>query len=354
MSHELEQAPDGTASISYDDRQGDLWHRLGQGVKGLMTVRQALEAARMDRHLRIEPVPMPFRLTEDGQVFEAVNTLADQYFIVLEGKEYPDGAIYPDKVVGILGKGGAEAQVALSMQDRLEIAEFTLRASEGQAVFSTAGMLRDGREGFACLELPDTVIDPNGIHDIIANYATLAWGLGGTRTTELGASNVRVVCANTLAWHRSEQTKVIEVRHTSATVKARLEQAAKHWAMAQNRAQALAILAQRLLEVRGRKMDLVTKVVNGCIGERPKDKGRTQTTWDNRLAELEVLSASKTNDVGDNGWAAYNTYTEWLDWQAPIRCREGEQPEVCRLEDQFDGKNDDRKIKAAELLLTLN
>jgi len=351
MSHELEQDAQGIASIAYDDSLGDLWHRLGQGVRGLMTTDEALKAAHMDRHIRIVPVPVP-----EGTHW----SIPQQYMVVLEGGLFDGGntlAEFPDKVVGIGGQGFADAHATFSMRDRLELAEFTLKASEGQATWSSVGMLRDGTQGFACLSLPDTVIDPDGIRDVIANYATVVWSFNSSLKTLLSDSNVRVVCANTLAAHLGTDTKILEVKMTSSTAKDRFAQGAKHWAMAQDKAKAMEILANRLLAVRGRKMDLVRAVADVVIGKEParesaEKPGRKLTTYKNKLEQLEVLTYATTNNVGDNGWAAYNVVTEWLDWFSPIKC-DGKDEMVCRFEDQFDGTNNNKKIEVAERLLAL-
>ena len=348
MSHELEQDANGVASIAYDDTLGDLWHRLGHGLRGLMTTDQALRAAHMDRHVRIDPVPTP-----EGARW----SIPKQYMVVLEGGAYEDGAVFQDKVVGIGGEGFAESHRTFTVRDRLELTEFTLKASSGEATWTSTAFLRDGRQGFACLSLPDTVIDPNGIADVIANYATVVWSFDSSLKTLLSTSNVRVVCANTLAAHLNDDHKIIEVKHTSATTKDRFAQASKHWALAQDRAKAMKILAERLLAVRGAKMDLVRAAADIVIGKRPQAEsaekpGRKLTTYRNKLEQLEILSHSHTNDVGENGWAAYNTLTEWLDWQSPIKC-DGQDEMVCRFEDQFDGVNDAKKIAIADRLLAL-
>lgn len=351
MSHELEMAG-GQASMAAAGSIADIWHRLGQAHgDGLMTVDQALELGRMNRHLRIEKVPQPYAFTATGDVRTARFVIPDLYYLILEGGTFGDVEI-EDKVVGVCGKGAADAHSTLSIRDRGTIAEFAVNASDGAAVVSSAGLIKDGRQGFICLALDDTVIDPHGIADVIANYATVVWGFDGDLSTELGGSNVRVVCKNTMAWHMQEAQRILKVRHTSATAKERMEQGAKLWAIAQDRAAAMTVLANRLLLVRGKKMDLVTKVIDGVFGKRPEEKGAKQTRYDNKIEALEVLSHSPTNDVGDNGWAAYNVFTEWADWQAQIKCNGREEAE-CRYEAQFDGTNDAAKAKVAERLLAL-
>lgn len=351
MSHELELVG-GQASLSAAGSINDLWHGLGFGnAGGLMTVKEALKLARMNRHLRVEKVPAPYSLTAEGEVRQSRFVIPDLYYLVLEGGTFGDVEI-EDKVVGVCGKGAADAHATLSIQDRGEIAEFAVNASNGAAVVSTAALIKDATQMFICLKLDDTVIDPHGIADVIANYATVVAGFDSSLSTELGGSNVRVVCKNTMAWHMEEAQRILKVRHTSSTAKGRMEQGAKLWAIAQDRAGAMAILAQKLLEVRGNKMDLVRHVVDGVIGKKPEEKGRKQTIWLNKMETIEVLAHAPTNNVGDNAWAALNVITEFVDWQSPIKCN-GVDETQCRFEAQFDGTNDAIKAKTAERLLAL-
>lgn len=343
--HELEQNGGRTSFAAAGPRLG-VWHALGQYLEGEMTAEEAMRAAHMNRRIFIEPVTVP------DETQWAIPRL---YHVILEGEAGLDeeGELYeiPAKVVGVHGEGGAAAHAEFSMRDRFDIAEFTLHASKGEAVWSSAGMLRDGTQGFACMRAPDIIIDPNGLNDIIASHATVSWSFDGSRATELGASFVRTVCANTLRAHDNNKSTVIKVKHTSATAAERMALAATHWAKAQDEAKALRLMAEELLRVQGARLQLNRLVER--FDPKPKDDSskRTKSLWQRRQDQRDLVFHSPTNDVGDNGWKAYNTWTEWLDWVADVKCAADKTEADCRYGNQFDGVHDDAKRAAAALIL---
>jgi len=352
MPADLEQFTDGNQTVtafSFAGDRADIWHRLGQGLGRTMTAEEAMRAAHMDRLIRVDPIPVP---TEGGRW-----AIPQPYYITLEGKMFmtEDGSFVnvEDKVVGVHGKGGADAHANFTMRDRFDLAEAAIHVSQGGAVWSTAGMLADGVKGFACMEAPATIIDPQGIRDIIKNYLTIVWSFDGSRATELGASNVRVVCANTLAMHDGSRDTVIKVKHTSFTAKERFQLAADQWALAQDRSKAYQLQAERMLAIRDAQT-VLSKIVEKFEPGRDGASKREQSLRKTKLDNLQVLLHSPTNDVGDNAWKAYNTYTEYLDWVVPIKLSKGETEADRRLSNQFDGTYDVRKAKVAEFVLSLS
>jgi phage/plasmid-like protein (TIGR03299 family) len=352
MSHEIEINA-GVASMAYaETARPDIWHRLGQEIAGrAMTADEAMRAANMDRAIRVLPAALPDGVDEWG--IERPN------LIVLDGKMAvgDDGTLIdiPAKVVGVAGKSGGAAHETFSMLDRFELAEEAIHASHGAAVWSTAGMLRSGTQGFATMESPATVIDPNGVADVIRNYLTVSWSFDASRPTILAGSNVRVVCANTLRAHDSGAVEVIKVKHT-AGAKDRMRLAAQHWAQAQDEVAALRLQAERMLAVRdgrkvlGRILETVNPRPTAETGEPSK---RAVTEWEKRQDAITTLYYAPTNEpaVGDNGWAAYNAVVEYLDWESAVRCGEGENDADRRMANQFDGIWNDAKAVTAGLIL---
>jgi hypothetical protein len=78
---------------------------------------------------------------------------------------------------------------------------------------------------------------------------------------------------------------------------------------------------------------------------------RAKTLAAARRDKIDTLWYSPTNDVGDNGWAVYNTITEYLDWESPVKCADGVTDLDRRMENQFDGIWDDEKSALADLIL---
>lgn len=356
MSHELEQIivnDTVVTNFAFAGKRADIWHRLGQQYDGrLMTAAEAMEAANMDRTVTTVPVPA---LTDDfGDALYVADGLDLPHYVVLEGKpiitENGDLGSIPTKIVGVTGSQGAVGHADLSIHDRFLFAEEAIKASQNEAVWSTAGMLRDGRQAFATMEAPPVIIDPNGAADIIRKYLTVTWSFDGSRATELGTSDIRVVCANTLALHDGGKQKVIKVKHTSQAEN-RMRLAAEHWAMAQDAAAAVKIKAERLMAIRDGKQ-VLRKICDEVLDLKhdAAASSRQNTIRANKRDELFTLFHADTNldAVGDNAWAAVNTVTEWLDWYSPVK---GADQEIAHLRAQFDGTYDTLKSSIYDFAL---
>jgi hypothetical protein len=360
VSHELETINvngQEVASFSFSGLRKNIWHRLGQqfGIADrLMSAQEAMEAAHMDRTLRVVDFP-----DVEGVEHWSIDRPS---VLVLEGKMFmtEDGQFgsIPDKVVGLAGNQAVQGHAGLTMLDRFQLAEAAIHASQGAAVWSTAGLLRDGTQGFATMEAPPIVIDPNGIKDVIQQYLTLTWSFNGSRKTELGASNIRVVCANTQAMHDMEKRPVIGVKMTSGSYD-RMQLASDQWARAQDEGAALALQAERMLAV-GNGSNVLKGLCEEVLGITVKDatlSKRARTIRENKLDELRVLYHASTNSaaVGDNGYAAFQTVVEYLDWFSPVKADADDQAAVttAHVANQFDGTYDSLKAKAAEYVLAV-
>lgn len=327
----------GNTSFAFSGARTDIWHRLGQQFDGgLMTADEAMRLSNMDRTLQFVPVTPP-----EGLRFANTAQFTDQWYAVLDGKIAvdDDGKILEiePKIVGRGGEQFKAGHESLTVRDRFLLAEAAIHVSEGQAVWSTAGLLRDGTQGFATMESPPIVIDPFGVADVIRNYMTIKWAFDSSFQTELGGSNIRVVCANTLAAHDGAKRSIIKVKMTRGASE-RFQLAADHWAMAQNEVQALKLKGERMIrmaEGQGRKA--LVGLAENVLGINPKtaETKRAKTIQQNKLDELVALYYAPTNSVavGDNAWAAAQTVTEWFDWFSPVK---GEDALTERVANQFD------------------
>lgn len=350
--HELE-INDDAVSFAFAGVRQDIWHRLGQQFDGdgLMTADEAMSLANMNREITTIPVPAT---DEHGMPFHVADGLDMPHFVILQGTAIgvsadgnPIGA--PTKIVGITGSQGAVGHADLQIRDRFELAEAAIFASNGEARWSTAGLLRDGRQGFATMEAPPTIIDPDGCRDIIRKYLTVTWSFDGSRSTELGVSDVRVVCANTMGAHDRNKQAIIKVKHTSKAEE-RMALAAQHWAMAQNSSEALKVFAERMI----RKADGKTALRKICdevlnLKHDPDASDQTNTIRARKRDEIYTLYHASTNAeaVGDNCWAAYQTVVEYFDWFGDVK---GKDKDLTRLRNQFDGTHDGIKQKVAGFL----
>jgi len=350
--HALEQSNNGHTSFAFTGKRTDIWHRLGQQftTAASMNVDEAMSLANMDRELEFHELQLP-----EGTIL--ADGLDTTYLAVLDGKQgiSPEGDLWelPRKVVGMGGKQWRTGQEGLTVRDRMEIAEKAIHVSQGEAVWTTAGMLRDGRVGFAVMEAPPIIIDPNGVQDIVRSYLTVQWSFDGSRATELAASHIRVVCANTLAVHDGEKQTIIKVKSTR-NAHERYELAAEHWAMAQDAAAATKLRAERLLATaEGNGKKVLLGIAEQVLKIQPKEleDGRAKTIQNNKLDELMLLYSASTNSeaVGDNAYAAVQTVVEWLDWFSPVK---GEDKTSAHLANQFDGTYASVKAQAEAFALS--
>lgn len=358
MSHELEQIIVNNETVSnfaFTGGRTDIWHRLGQQFEEsdrLMTAEEAMARANMDRKITTVPVDIPNN--EWGDPLVPAEGLDMPHYVVLEGKPIvtPEGNLgsIPDKIVGITGSQGSQGHAGLSILDRFLYAEEAIKASRHEAVWSTAGLLRDGRQGFATMEAPPVVIDPNGVKDVIRRYLTVTWAFDGSRGTELGASDIRVVCGNTERMHDLIKRALIKVRTTS-NADNRLRLAAEHWAMSQNAYAETKIRAERMLAIPdGKKM--LRRICDEVLEFKQDvdNSKRANAIAERKRDELVLLYESSTNSgaVGDNAWAAYNTVTEYLDWFSDVK---GDDKTLAHLRRQFDGTDDNIKLAVADFIL---
>jgi len=150
--------------------------------------------------------------------------------------------------------------------------------------------------------------------------------------------------------HDQSKRTLIKVKATSGAHD-RMALAAQHWANSQNEAAALALQGERMLAVtNGRQVMrvLAEKVLGlGTDATMPK---RQVSIRENKLQEVMALYYGPTNAgaVGDNGYAAFQTALEYLDWYAPVK---GDDPTTQRVANQFDGVNDKLKLAAAAYVL---
>lgn len=84
------------------------------------------------------------------------------------------------------------------------------------ARWETAGSIKNGTVVFASLALErETVIDANGVHDVIKNYLLLFTSHDGSTAINAMVTPVRVVCQNTLNMAIAGAKQSFKIRHTN-------------------------------------------------------------------------------------------------------------------------------------------
>jgi len=333
MSHELEVNEAGKASFVWRKEGGAPWHRLGTPVSGHQTAETILTAAGADYEVTLLPV---MYTSPDGSISE----MDDRYITARLNK---DGGVTPFEVVKDRYRIVQNETVLLKALN-------VCGASKGDAVMDTCGVLKDGREFFATIDLGTLVIDPSGVKDEIARYLVVHTSHDGTTPITYANTDIRAVCKNTIRFGQSVAQSIITARHTANYEKA-LEEANQVLQISSDWAKSFKETAERLLAVPvpagSRKIDTV---LNGLWPERDADTDRKKDNRDQTLMLVRGLFGSVKNagGYGHNGWSLFNAVGEYYDhhWF------EDEQRNA-KASMQIGNKSYQMKTRTADLILNL-
>lgn len=296
MAHEIEMR-NGVNSFAYAGAPG--WHSLGQEVTGdaILDHRAFLKAANMEWSVRKTPLYMrdsngDMKITNDS--FAVVRDVDEAY-------------------MGTVGPQWEPIQPAEALE------WFQPVIDSGSATFETAGSLRDGRVIFALARInakQEEVVKG----DAINRYCLLSTSFDGTQATRCGFTNVRVVCANTLAMTKNKNdagNKLIRIRHhrkqhdVLAKVREIMTLATSQFeaTMEQYR-----FLAKSRIASHKDLLEYVVKVLDVDVDEN----GEMSTRSANRVKAISDLAyVGVGSDLAEGTWwNAYNAVTEFLSHQA--------------------------------------
>jgi phage/plasmid-like protein (TIGR03299 family) len=179
----------------------------------------------------------------------------------------------------------------------------------------TCGVLNDGREFFACLDLGALIVDPNGINDKIQRYLLVRNGHDGKTAITYANTSIRAVCKNTVVAGLKSANAVFTARHTRNAESA-IEDATEVLKLSTVWASNFNIVATQLLSVPilagSSQLD---KVVNTVFPHRKDETDRQKKNIDDIHLMVRGLYVNDKNagGYGFNGWSAYNAIGEYLD-----------------------------------------
>lgn len=296
------------------------WHGLGKEVtdESIMTNAGAfLKEAHCDWEVKSEPVHRP-----DGTVMPKWKVT----YAEIEGKRHD---------LGIVGKKYNP------LQNSEAFSFFQPWLDNGLARFETGGYLFGGQKiwALARINLPQQEIAQD---DCVERFVMLSNAHDGTKAVRVGFTDIRIVCANTLAAaHRSEESKLIRLRH-SENVQTNLEEIRKVMDIANQEFVASAEVFRFLASKEFNHADLVkyVKVVLDLDKEDVSPQGK-------KLCDkmLSMVFSGLGNDnpaVKDTWWAAYNGFTQLLSHET---CRTQEN----RLNNLWFGKGVSDNQRALDL-----
>jgi len=305
MAHALEIDATGRAKMAYADREIP-WHRLGQPMAGLQTAEAMLQAAQADFDVALTKVIAvdddlnPLRNPDGSPVF-----ISDSRATV---RLNPNGTIDGLSTVGT-------RFVVQQNKDCLDRALAIVGASAGDALVDTCGVLNDGREFFACLDLGALIIDPNGINDKIQRYLLVRNGHDGKTAITYANTSIRAVCKNTVIAGLNNASAVFTARHTRNAESA-IEDATEVIKLSTVWASNFNQVATNLLRVPiPAGSSSLDKVVNTVFPHKKDETERQKKNVDDVHIMVRSLYVNSKNagGYGFNGWSAYNAIGEYLD-----------------------------------------
>lgn len=320
MSHELD-ITGGVASFA-DSRQAadgrvDAWHKLGQSIGRAMTAEEALRLANLaDWNVRKQPA----WTTDDktGLVIPMVGRNATVRTNPVSGEtEY-------------LGDVGDRYEI---IQNESLVEFMDALVDQSGAHFETAGSIRNGREVFVTMEVPDYMEfrGSNGEVDRTALNIAIMNSHDGFGSLSVRLTPVRIVCRNTQQAAIANTKSIWTRRHTLNALNA-VEQARE--ALSLNFAYADAFQAEmdKLIQ---REMD--EKEAERLVNEifQVNDSTITTKVRDNRVdhANQTLLGLSLKTVIGfeNTRYGLYNALTEYVDHRIETRTGAGAPAETMLL-----------------------
>lgn len=260
------------------------------------------------------------------------HTLVDQYAV----RRKTDGLI--------LGVVGARYTI---LQNKEAFKWFSPWLDAKEAALNTAGLLFGGSRVWVLAKLNR---DPMEIApgDMVEKYVLLSHSHDGSLAVRVGFTPIRVVCSNTMAMaHGDKNSKLIRVKH-SKNVLTNIENIRDTMNLVNQEFEATAEQYRKLASKSINQADL-RKYVKAVFEVEEEDKD-ISTRQENILKEvMSLMDAGKGNDLpGVKGtyWAAYNSVTEYLSWQAGRNVDN-------RLNSLWFGQNKDMNIRALELAVAM-
>lgn len=309
MSHGLDRTRAGKVRMAYSDIEVP-WHRLGTPMKGLRTAKEMLHAAGADFTVVLTKVAA---LDENGDIMWTQNE---------EGLSVPLEIEDSRATVRILENGQLHAlstvgtrYVVQQNADCLNRALSIVGASSGDAVVDTCGVLNDGREFFASIDLGPLVIDPTGVNDRLERYLLVRNGHDGKTPITYANTSVRAVCKNTVNAGIKSALRVFTARHTK-NQKNVVSEAQAVLEISTEWAKDFTETSEKLLKIpmplSSRRFD---KLMNQVFPAKTQESARQKKNREevNEVVRDLYISEKNAGGYGFNGWSAYNAIVEYFD-----------------------------------------
>lgn len=326
---------DGVPMAAFNVERGHPWHRLGTQVHKDMTLESALALSGSD------DVVLPVTLM-------AVNPETGIADLAVEDQV----GIHSSRF-GVMSVASPSYEI-MQRGEILELAYDIVGLDPESAHIDTIGNIGvKGEKFFSYIRVPDLVIDPNGIADVIERGLFVATSFDGTLPNTIGESAIRVVCQNTLKMALKDAKNLIKVRHTvNAEERIKVAALALNYAGAVEKA--MRVKAEKMLAVKDgdKALQVALDYIWPIVDDLPDS---TKTRRMNERGDVRLMYEGQDNlnvdKVGRNGWAAYNAVVEYLDHARPVRGGNGRTLVKRSEAAALPGTVVDKKMKVSDLIL---
>jgi phage/plasmid-like protein (TIGR03299 family) len=201
MAHLLDQTT-GKTAFAFNALEGNPWHGLGQSVPGAMTAAQALELGGLD-----------YMINQVRNTFTPETYDLGGITVQPEPREALSWTTYREDTGMALGSVGDRYEI---VQNADAFAFFDAIVDRGEAIYQTAGAVREGRQVFLTAKLPARFALEDRPDELIEQYILLTNTHDGTGALTVQFTPIRVVCNNTLQHAlKMEGHGKVKLRHTT-------------------------------------------------------------------------------------------------------------------------------------------
>ena len=311
---------------SYASLRTPAYHQLGTVFQDEVTTSEMLSLANLDKwNVRLEEIPLP----------DNYSMTAENFLVV---RDHPE-----DKHSNVLSVVGKRYK---TLQNE-ELFAFGDNLLDGGR-WEVAGSLKNGRIVFGALALErETVLDPNGVNDVIKNYLAISTSHDGSSAVQATVTPIRLTCMNThTAVFRKGANQSFKLRHTQS-IDGRVAQAREALGLANRYLDEFDKLAKAMIETEVTKAQF-DKIVSLAYPMPEADKKGAVKKWENKIDLLEEIYVGDTNGmIAGNAWGAYNALTERLDW---FRTSRGNEESVLMGTAGFDPVVNAEKNKLLQIV----
>lgn len=291
MAHELEII-NGQAQMFY--RGQAPWHGLGRFIKEdqVVTSEDAIVASGLDWNVSTKPL------------------------FLADGTQAPSNAVVREDNNRILGVVSKEY---VPLQNKSAFTFFDPFIQSGEAIYETAGSLREGRRIWVLAKLnKDPMVIAKG--DEVEKYILLSNSHDGTMAVRAGFTPIRVVCQNTLSMAmNNDASQLIRLKHTK-NLQENLSRISEIMNLANQRFEATAEQYRFLANKTISRQDLERFVKLVFVGEKYVEMEKQGLNPASRILEnvIPLFEKGRGNDLAsikNTAWSAYNAVNEYLQYE---------------------------------------